>query len=187
MVLVGFGISLVGGLIFSAAIDLFSTLREDNFQLYCAVIKIPLFIGFAVFLAFLTRYAGLGDTAGGTFNPHLMLIALIFAFAFMMPVTVSDNMYDNGDNRGNVDNSNLSAKAGASSPGKIVFNVQTVFSKNTDLYKDNSALVLNEKFNGSWVVVNILLSTVIQIIFAMFAYSMGRKKYYKKHPHLAAN
>lgn len=187
MSLVGFGISLGGGFGLSLLIDLFTSMRSNDFPLYATIIKIPLFIGFAVFLIIITYNTGLDDAATESFNPHFMLIVLILSFAFMMPVTVSDHMYDNYDDRGNVDYSNPSGRIGVSSSGKMIYNVQTVFSSNIDLYKDNRELTVNEKFSGLWVVISILLSTAIQIFIAMPAYYIGRKKYYKKHPSLLEN
>ena len=178
--LIGFGISFIGGVIFSFLLDSLTKLRENNFALFCAIVKIPLFIGFVVVLAVLLYHNGFDDSAVKSFNPHLMLVALILSFAFMMPVTVGDYMYENLEVRGSVSYMD-SGRTGSRSQGKRFYNVQTAFSNNEDLYKDNYDLTLNENFSDAWVITSILLSMAIQIFCAMAAYDMGRKKYYKKH------
>jgi len=182
MALMGFAVSIVGGFIFSYAIGFFTTLRINDFQLFCTVVKIPLFIGFIIFLVLLSRRTGADDATLKSFNPHVMLIALIFSFAFMVPVTVSDHMYGHSEAIGGVSYSNPSGHTGASDPGKIIYNVQTVFSSNIDLYRDNHEMITNEKFSNLRVIISILLSTAIQIFAAMTAYNMGRKKYDKTRP-----
>ena len=39
MGLIGFGISFLGGVVFSFLLDSLTTLREDNFALFCAIVK----------------------------------------------------------------------------------------------------------------------------------------------------
>ena len=168
--LVNFAISLLGGVVVAFIVDSFTELRYDNFALFCSVVKIPLFIGFAVFLASIGHYNGFSDAKTRSFNPHLVLIALILSFTFMMPMTVSDHMYDNAEIRGSVSYSNPTGSMGARSTGKIIYNVQGAFGSNIDLYKDNYQLIVNDEFSGIRVVSSILLSTVIQISIAMFAY-----------------
>jgi len=183
MTLVGFAISFWGGIIVSYLIDFTTNLRIDDFLVFCTAVKIPLFIGFLVFLILLVRHTGSDDAATKSFNPHFMLIVLIFSFAFMMPITMSDHMYDNNEAVGGVSYS-ISGSGRARDTGKIIYNVQTVFSSNVDLYKDNNQLIINEDFNGFRVVLSILLSTAIQVFLAMIAYNIGRIQYQKSRPSL---
>lgn len=176
-------ISILGGIVISYVIDMFSMLRLENFQLFCTIIKIPLFIIFLVFLALIIRYTGLDHTATKSFNPHLMFIALIFSFAFMLPGTVRDYMYDNSENRGAV--AANSSKNAAASQGKINYNLQTIFSENINLYKDNRENALNDQFSVLSMIIGILASMAIQISLAMTAYNIGRRTYYAKHPRMS--
>ena len=173
-----FAISFVGGVAISFVVDSFTELRYDNFALFCTVVKIPLFLGFLVLLFLFEHYNGFGDAKTKSFNPHILLIALILSFTLMLPMTVSDHMYDNSDTGGNV-SYGLTGGAGRSA-GKVVYNAQTVLSSNVDLYRDNYQPIEDENFDGLWVVASVLLSTAIQISVAMSAYGMGGKKYAKK-------
>lgn len=182
MILMGLGISFAGGVVFSFAVDMFTELRYNNFSLFCTVVKIPLFILFLVFLFLVLRDYGVNGTLTKTFNPHLMLIALILSLAFMLPGTVREYMYENSENRGAVAYS-PSGRAAVSSSGKSYYNLQAVFSRNIDLYGKNG--VINDKFSVPMTVAGILAAMAVQIAVAMTAYNMGRKKYYAKYPNMS--
>jgi len=184
MALLGFAVSFAGGLLAMVSLDIFTTLREDNFKLYSTVIKVPMFIVYIVIWFLLTKHAGSTDTAVKTFNPHFMLIVLVLTLSFMLPMTVSGHMYENSDDRGNYSFGQGGGR-GTSSSGKISFDVQTVFSSNEDLYKDNYNLKINENFSGTRVLISVFLAVAIQIIAAMIAYNMGRKKLYAKYPSMS--
>jgi fatty acid desaturase len=179
LALMNFALSLFGGVLVSYAADAFTELRYDNFAQFSTVVKIPLFVGFLIFLALIGHYNGFSDAKTRSFNPHIILVALLLSFTFMMPATVSDHMYDNSEVQGNVAYS-LAGHAGMRSQGKIIYNLQTVFSGNADLYKDNYTKALSDEFSAARVVWSILLSAAVQIFVTMAAYNIGAKKYYRR-------
>ena len=184
MTLLNLAVSFAGGLLAMVSLDIFTTLREDNFQMYSTIIKVPMFLVYTVILFLLAKHTGTSDTAFKAFNPHFMLVALILAFSFMLPMTVSGHMYENSDDRGNYSFGQGGGR-GTSSSGKINFDVQTVFSSNEDLYKDNYNLTINENFSGTRVLISVFFAVAIQIIVAMIAYDRGRKKLYAKYPSMS--
>ena len=181
---VGLALSFAGGFLAMASLDIFTSLRTDNFNLYCTVIKIPMFMIYIGFLIFIAKHIGTEDTAFKAFNPHFILMTLILAVAFMLPITVSSHMYENTDDRGNYYHVQSIRRSGASSVGKIFYNVQSVFSNNEDyLYKDKDLnYTVNEKYSIVRVIISILASVAIQIAAAMIGYSKGRKKLLSKYP-----
>jgi len=177
-----FVFSFAGGLLAIVSLDIFTSLRTDNFSLYCTVIKIPMFMIYIGFLVFIVRNMGIDDTAFKAFNPHFMLMALILVFAFMMPITVGSHMYENTDDRGKyVQTTGGKRASSTSSTGRMFYNVQTAFSNNENLYKDSNNTV-NEKYSVVWVIISILASVAIQIAAAMIAYNKGRQKLLSKYP-----
>ena len=181
IILVNFGLSLIGGFSISILLTLFTPLRDDNLPLFCALVKIPLFLGFSVVLFFITRRNGSSDGSVKTFNPHFTLISLILTFSFMLPATVSGYMYRVSDMTGSITYGGARQAGGLyERVGKFYYDLQTVFAQNIDLYKHENTL--NEEFSITWVIISIILAVVIQTAAAMCGYYMGRKKYYKRFP-----
>jgi hypothetical protein len=179
ILLINFGLSLLGGFSVASLLTVLTPLRESNLPLFCALVKIPLFLAFLLILFLLMRRNGSSSGSVKTFNPHFLLISLILSFAFMLPATVSGYMYRVSDITGGLVYSARGARM-AESAGKIYYDLQTVFAQNIDLHRNETTI--NEEFSIVWVLFSIILAVAIQIAAAMFGYYAGRKKYYIRFP-----
>ena len=175
---------LVGGRILSALLGLgLFWLRSENFAAFSFIVKAVMYVIFLFGLAALMKEMGHSDTSDKGFNPHMTAIAILLALSFLMPYTVYDHLYENEDV---TYSENGNAASASNDEGKIRYNLQSVFSKNENLFEKTGSSKQNQKFSIAWVILSILLSSALQLCVVLLCYSMGRKKYYKQHPRLFA-